>query len=92
MTNNYLPLFIELRQRFSPYSVLLIYDNNLNRLNPKLFFLLLHFFVIVSNHFFAFPDGLNLPIKNLTIEQKRCIANMLNDKDSYGKQFILEIN
>jgi len=29
-------------------------------------------------------DGLNLPVKYLTIEQKRFIANMLNDKDSYG--------
>ena len=91
MIANYLPLFIELRQRFFPiFSTANLWQQP-ESTESQVIFLLLHLFVIISNHFFAFPDDLNLPIKYLTIEQKRFIANMLNDKDSYGKQFILEM-
>lgn len=37
-------------------------------------------------------DGLDRPIKDLSIDQRRFIAPMLNDKDSYGKQSVIRIS
>lgn len=43
-------------------------------------------FIFWNSSPFLFPDCLDLPIKDLSVEQKRFISHLLNGKDPLGKQ------